>query len=391
MTLARRSYFDHNATTPLDPRVRAVMVEILEAQGPGGWAGNPSSIHGEGRSARDVVETARRQVASLVGGSPEQIVFTSGGTEADLLGLAGVYRQRIDAGRPARVLVVATEHPAVWGAAEFLARTAGAEVETVPVDAHGAIDLERLGAALSGGAAALAVALCNHELGTVHGVAEVAALCAEAGCAVHVDAVQAAARIEIDAAALGADTLALSAHKMYASPGTGALWIRPGVDIEPLAAAGHQERGRRPGTENLVGIAGMGAAAALLTGPAAAAERAALGQVTAALEQGLVAQGARIHGAGAPRAPGTVNAGFPGVPGELVVQALDLAGVAASTGAACTSGTVAASPVLLALGLGESQALEGVRLSAGRGTTPAEVGDLLSLLPAIVARIRQFA
>lgn len=367
------------------------MVGALEAQGPGGGARNPSSIHGEGRAARDVIETARREVAALVGAGPEQIVFTSGGTEADLLGLQGVYRQRVGGGQPARVLVVATEHPAVWGAAEFLARTAGAEVVTVPVDPHGAIDLERLRGALAGGAAALTVALANHELGTLHDVAQVAALCRETGCAVHVDAVQAAARVPIDAAALGADTLALSAHKMYAAPGTGALWIRPGVEIEPLAAAGHQERGRRPGTENLAGIAGMGAAAALLTGPEAAAERAALGRVTAALEQGLAEQGARIHGAGAPRAPGTVNAGFSGAPGELVVQALDLSGVAASTGAACTSGTVSASPVLLALGMDRVQALEGVRLSAGRGTTPGDVAEVLALLPSIVARIRQFA
>jgi cysteine desulfurase len=380
----RRIYLDHNATTPLDRRVRAAIEEALAS-----GVGNPSSIHQEGRAARERVEAARRDVARLVAGAPDEIVFTSGGTEADQLGVTGLYRIGRDRGHPRRLLVAPIEHPAVLGAAAALSE-GGAEVAALAVDGEGRLDLDHLERELAGGAALACVALANHELGTVQDVAAVAALCRRAGALLHVDAVQAAGRIAIDAPALAADALALSAHKMYGPPGAGALWIAREHDLAPLLGGGHQERERRPGTENLPGIAGLGAAAALAAGQLAE-DRAHLVDVGAALEAGLVALGARVHAGAAERVPGVVNAGFEGVPGELLVQALDLAGAAASTGAACTSGTVSASPVLLALGLPRARALEAVRLSAGRGTTRGDVEGLLELLPPILSRIRAFA
>ncbi|HLU68141.1 MAG TPA: cysteine desulfurase family protein [Kofleriaceae bacterium] len=379
----RRIYLDHNATAPLDPRVRAAVIEALDA-----CRGNPSSIHQEGREARERVEVARRQVAGLVGGDPDEIVFTSGGTEADHLGVTALYRLGRARGLPARVLVAPIEHPAVLGA---VAALPGAEVARLRVDEAGQIDLDHLERALAGGAALVAVAAANHELGTVQDVAAIARLCGAAGALLHVDAVQAAGRLAIDARALGADALAVSGHKIHGPPGAGALWVRREHVVEPVHTGGHQERERRPGTENLPGIVGLGAAAAIAAGSLEEV-RAHLAAVGGALEDGVAAlPGARIHARGAPRVPGVTSAAFDGAPGELVVQALDLAGVAASTGAACTSGTVAASPVLLALGLSRARALEAVRLSAGRGTTPEEVGAVLELLPGIVERIRRFA
>jgi cysteine desulfurase len=361
-----RIYLDHNATTPLDPVARRAMIEAF------GVAGNPSSIHQEGREARERVERARRQVAALIGAAAEEIVFTSGGTEANHLGLVGGGRRR--------VLAADIEHPSVLGI----------EHETIPVDPAGRVDARALvGMLADGPPAVVAVALANHELGTIQDLAAVAEVARARGALLHVDAVQAAGRLAIAVGALGADTVALSAHKLYGPKGAGALWVRRGVDIAPVVAGGHQERERRPGTENLAGVVGFGAAAELAAGRLSA-DRAHLAEVGGALEEGLVRLGARVHGAGAARVPGVVNAGFEGAPGELVVQALDLAGVAVSTGAACTSGTVAASPVLLAIGLAREQALEGVRFSAGRGTTVEEARAVLEMLPDIIARIRRY-
>jgi len=383
MTSHARIYLDYNATTPLEPAVRAVMLDVLDSA-----HGNPSSIHREGREARERVERARRQVAALIGARPDDLVFTSGGTEADALAIHGLYRAARAAGRPPRVLVAAIEHPAVLGAAAALA-SLGAEVVAVPVDPSGRLDLDRLAEALAGGAALVAVALANHEIGARQDIPAVAALAAAAGALVHCDAVQAVGRIDVDVDGLGAATVALSAHKLYGPKGVGALWIRPGTGLAPLFAGGHQERERRPGTENVAGIAGFGAAAALAAAPLGIAARARIAALAAGLEAGLLAlPGARVHGAD--RVPGTVHVGFANAPGELVAQALDLAGVAVSTGAACTSGTVAPSPVLLALGQSRAAALEGVRFSLGRPTTDSEIQVLLELMPDILSRIRKF-
>lgn len=379
-----RIYLDHNASTPLAAEVRQLMIAALEVHG------NPSSIHAEGRSARDWLERGRGHVADLLGARPEEIIFTSGGTEADCLGLVGLARHGRAAGRPARVLASAIEHPAVTGAVAALVAD-GFEATWLPVDSAGRVDLDALERACRSGAAVAAVALANHEIGTIQDVRAAAALCHRHGALLHCDAVQAAGKLPIHAPDLGADTLAISAHKLYGPKGVGALWVRAGLDLAPLIAAGHQERERRPGTENLIGVAGMGEAARLarLHGATWAAHVRALGE---ALEAGLLAgiDGVRIHGHGAPRVGNTINAGFDGALGEAVVAALDLAGFAASTGAACTSGSVEPSPVLLGLGLPAERAVEAVRFSLGRDSTADDVRALLEVLPGIVARARRF-
>jgi cysteine desulfurase len=361
-----RIYLDHNATSPLATAARdAIMAALRDAPG------NPSSIHDEGRRARNLVEASRREVAALLGAAPGDIVFTSGGTEADRLGIAG-----LAAGRP--VAYAATEHPAVVGAA-------GATGRSIAVDRDGVVELADLDRALADGAAVVAVAAANHETGALADLAAIAARARAAGARVHVDAVQAAGKRAMADVLACADTVAISAHKLGGPSGVGALWIRPGVELAALPGGGHQEKGRRAGTENVAGIAGFGAVAAGVD-PADWPRVAALGE---RLEAGLVALGARVHGAGAPRVGGTINAGFPGVLGESVVIALDLAGVAASTGAACTSGTVAPSPVLLALGLSAVEARRAVRFSLGRTNTEAEIDRVLALLPRILDTARR--
>jgi cysteine desulfurase len=378
-----RVYLDHNATTPLDPRVRQAIAGALAV------TGNPSSVHAEGRRARDAVETARRQVAALLGARIEDIVFTSGGTEADALGVIGLGRLARAAGRPAVALVPAIEHPAVHGAASALA-SEGFRVDAVAVDENGVIDAGALSSGCAAGAAVLAVSLANHELGTVQDVPALARIARDAGVLVHCDAVQAAGKLAVDVAALGADAVAISAHKIYGPTGAGALWIDARHGIAPLVAAGHQERERRPGTENVPGIVGFGEAARWAAGEGLAAQG-RVRELRDALETGVRGiEGARVHGAGAARVANTLNVGFDGALGEVVVAALDLAGFAVSTGAACTSGTVQPSPVLLGVGVGEERAREAVRFSLGVGTTRDEVEALLEVLPGIVARAREF-
>lgn len=377
-----RIYLDHNATSPLLDSARAAMHDAASL------LGNPSSIHGEGRAARARLERARDSVAHLVGaGNADGTVFTSGGTEADLSGIVGLGLAAVAAGAPARALVLATDHPAVHGAAAALAAR-GFTTEIIAVDRDGQVDRDDLARRLATGAAVVAAAAVNHETGVVADLATIALAARAAGARVHVDAVQAAGRVPLAPIAALADTLALSAHKIGGPAGIGALWIRPGVDLAPLVPGGHQERGRRGGTENSIGAAGFAAAAAAVD-LARAAEVAAR---AARLERGILAiDGARIHGAGAPRAGNTINAGFAGALGESIVMSLDLDGVAVSTGAACTSGSIQPSPVLLAMGFDRTAAREGVRFSLGPSTTDDEIDRVLAVLPAIVARVRSVA
>lgn len=382
-----RIYLDHNATSPLDGAARTAMQEVLAL------VGNPSSIHREGRAARARLERARAAVAGLFadGGEPDpdSIVFTSGGTEADLAGVVGLALAAAASGAPRRALVLATDHPAIHGAAAALAAH-DFTLETIAVDGEGRVDPDDLARRLGDGrgAAVVAVAAVNHETGVVIDLAAIAAAARAAGAGLHVDAVQAAGRIALGPIAALADTIAISAHKLGGPAGIGALWIRAGCHITPLALGGHQERGRRAGTENLVGAAGFGAVAAAVD-LAATARIAAL---TAALERAaLDIPGARVHGAGAPRVGNTVNLGFDGALGEAIVMSLDLDGVAASTGAACTSGSIRPSPVLLAMGLTPARAREAVRFSLGPRTTAAEIERVAALLPPIVERVRAAA
>ena len=378
-----RIYLDHNATTPLCDQARRAIIGALDV------AGNPSSIHEEGREARDWVERARRSVANLLGAGPGDIVLTSGGTEADCLGILGLARLAAERDRPRHVLTAAIEHPAVLGACDSL-RESGFSPGHVRVDANGRIDMNHFEELCKKGAAVAAISAANHELGTVQDIQEIAAIAETHGILVHCDGVQAAGKMSLAAPDLGVASLAISSHKIYGPKGVGALWVRPDLDPGPLVPAGHQERERRPGTENVLGIVGMGAAAEH-AGGSVGDDMARVAGLAEALEAGLQAiPGVRIHGAGAPRVGNTINAGFEGALGEAIVAALDLAGIAASTGAACTSGSVEPSSVLLGIGLPRERAIEAVRFSLGRGNTPADIERLLEVLPGIIARAREF-
>lgn len=398
-----RIYLDHNAGAPLSPAAREAMLAALE------HSGNPSSLHAEGRSARQVVERARNQVAELVGAPREEVIFTGGGTEADQLGIVGLAQRAARQGRARRVVTSRMEHPAIQGAVEYLVRERGWERIDLAVTADGALELPEVaagaasstanatssgGAVGSGGAGGavglVALSWVNHELGVMQDAAAIGAWARRAGALIFLDAVQAAGKASLHELPAIADGLAVSSHKLGGPKGAGAVWLRGDVvEALPVFEGGHQERARRPGTENAVALAGFGAAAA-------AAELARWGDVVALgarLERGLLAlPEVRIHGGGAraTRLGGTINAGFAGARGESLVMALDLAGISASTGAACSSGSVQPSPVLLALGLSAAQAREAVRFSLGHGLSADDIDAVLAALPAILERVRRF-
>ncbi|WP_458097328.1 cysteine desulfurase family protein [Roseomonas sp. WA12] len=319
-------YLDANATEPLRPEARNATIAAMDL------LGNPSSVHTEGRAARRVLEEARARVAARFGAAARDVVFTSGGTEANALAIASLRRGR-------RVLAGATEHPAVMRAADGAAM--------LPVLPDGTLDLAALEAALAGGEPALVcLMVANNETGVIHPVAEAASICRRHGALLHLDGVQAAGRIPLDFAAGGAESMAVSGHKLGGPKGAGALLLRPGLDMVPLLAGGGQERGRRGGTEALPAIAGLGAAAEMAD-PAQATRLAGLRDM---IEAGL---GLPVAGAGAPRLPNTACVALPGASAETQVIAMDLAGMRVSAGAACSSGKVGRSPVLAAMGWGD--------------------------------------
>ncbi len=345
----RRVYLDHNATSPLRPEARAALLEALDE------VGNPSSIHAFGRAARRRLETAREQIAHRLRIDPERLVFTSGGTESNLLALS-------QAQGP--VLVSAIEHPSV------LENAPGAE--RLPVGADGRLDLAALEARLSRGPAALvALMWANNETGVLQPVAQAAALCRRFGVALHIDAAQAAGRLELDLSALSFTTLTLSAHKLGGPPGIGALVLGEGVEIRPLLRGGGQERRRRAGTENVPAAAGFAAALAAWS----TAERTRLAALRDRFEAELLAAvpQALVIARHVPRLPNTSMVALPAVPAELLVIRLDLEGVAVSAGSACSSGKVARSHVLAAMGLPEEVAGSAVRISLGPTTRAEDV------------------
>jgi tRNA (5-methylaminomethyl-2-thiouridylate)-methyltransferase len=376
-------YLDHNATTAPAPEVLEAIAAALRD-----LPGNPSSPHGPGRAARAAIEAARAEVAALLGATAEEIVFTSGGTEGNELALRGLLGARRAAPGGGRLHVVSSplEHPSVLGA---LAAAPDVELTLLPVATDGTIDPEALRAALRPDTALVTLALANHEIGNVYDLAALAAIARAVGALVHADAVQAAGKIPIDVAALGVDALTISAHKIHGPKGAGAVFLRRGAPFEPPGRGGHQERERRAGTENVAGIVGFGVAARL-----ARAELVTGAARISSLRDRLDARlrnipGFRRHGAPRAALPGTLNVGFAGAPGQLVAAALDLEGVAVSTGAACTSGSVDPSPVLLALGLSREEAACGLRFGLGRGTTPEEIDRAAALSSEVVARVRR--
>ena len=354
-------YLDANATEPLRPEARAAVIEALDL------IGNPASVHAAGRAARRLLEAAREAIATRFGADRDSVVFTSGGTEADALAIAA-----LGAGR--RLIVGATEHDAV--------RAAAPSGDILTVDTRGVADLDRLRTLLGGGPPALVcLMLANNETGTIQPVAAAAALCREHGALLHVDAVPAAGRIEVDLAALGADSLALSAHKLGGPKGAGALLLAAGRHIAPLIAGGGQERGRRGGTPALPAIAGFAAAAS--------AEPPNLRGLRDAVEAAAVASGALVLG-GPDRLPNTACLALPGVRADTQVIALDLAGIAVSAGAACSSGKVARSHVLDAMGLG-SLAGQAIRVSLPWNATAPDVAAFAQAYAAMTARLARSA
>jgi cysteine desulfurase len=377
----RRVYMDANATTPVLP-------EVVEAMRPF-WTeafGNASSIHQPGQQARAAVERARESVAALLGCRAAEVVFTSGGTESDNLALFGTLA-------PGDHLIASSmEHSAVMQAAEALAGR-GVEVSFLPATGQGVVEPSALQAALRPNTRLVSVMLANNETGVIQPVRELAELSHAAGALFHSDAVQAAGKLAIDVKALGCDLLSISGHKMYAPQGVGALFVRRNVRLRPIFFGGNHERGRRPGTENVAGIVGLGKAAELARAWLANGERQALAALRDRLEQGILAQveEAGVNGAGATRVANTSNLYFDHVEAEALVIALDLKGLAVSGGSACQSGSTEPSHVLTAMGLSVARARASVRISLSRMTTGDEVDCALALVPAAVARLRKLA
>ena len=377
-------YFDHNATTPIAPEVLETVVSCL-----GQVYGNASSIHHFGQAAKQRLEAARRQVASLIHASPPEVVFTGGGTEADNLAILGVFRA--ESRRPAHCITSAIEHPAVLAPAAVLERE-GVAVTRVPVGAGGTVNPEDVRRALRPETVLVSIMHANNETGAVQPIAEIARIAGEAGVLLHVDGVQAIGKIPVDVAALGVDLYSISAHKLYAPKGVGALYVRKGTRLAPTVFGGHHERDRRPGTENVPGIAALGAAAEL-AGRTLAAESARLAALRDRLETAVLDRisGAGVNGARWNRTPNTSNIYFDGVDGEAMVIALDLRGFAVSTGSACSSGAITPSHVLTAMGLSADRARATLRFSLGRSNTAEQVDALADALAASVAHLRRIS
>ncbi|MCY1068329.1 cysteine desulfurase family protein [Nannocystis sp. RBIL2] len=381
-------YLDHNATTPLDPRVRDAVIAALADPL---LQGNPASVHSTGQRARAAVEQARRAVARALGAEALEVTFTSGGTEADNLALIGAARALRAAGRPCGLLTSPLEHPAVLAAAGRLQRE-GHPLALVAVDAQGRIEADALRAALRANpeTGVVSLAAANHVLGNTYDIPGLVRVVREVAptVLVHCDAVQAFGKLNLDFHAWDLDLLSVSSHKIYGPKGVGALVHRRRLALDPLLLGGQQERGRRAGTESVANLAGFGLAAQL-----AAAELPARHAHVVALADRLRAglanmSDATVHGDRERRVGNTVSVGFEGCDGQLLAMNLDLAGIAVSYGAACSSGTPEPSPVLLALGLTPAAARSALRISLGAGNTEDDVDALLAALPEAIARVR---
>ncbi len=377
-----RVYFDHNATTPVDPSVIEVMTQVLRED-----FGNASSIHYFGQRAKGVMDDARTAVADLLKAEVSEVVFTSGGTESDNFAIRGVAEALEVTGRR-HLIASAIEHEAVLTTFKALARR-GWTTTLLPVDTSGIVAPDALEAALTDQTALVSVMHANNEIGTVQPVADLARIAHARGALFHTDAVQSVAKIPVDVRALGADLLSLSAHKFNGPKGAGALWIKRGTRVTAILTGGKHERNRRAGTENVAAIAGLGAAATLASGKLTA-EAARLSALRNRLETEILARipQTAVNGAGDRRVPNTTNISFEGVEAESLLIALDLEGVAVSTGSACSSGTLEPSHVLRAMGFAAHRTQNSIRLSLGAGNTDEQVDYVLGKLPKIVEKLR---
>jgi cysteine desulfurase len=380
----KRIYFDHNATTPITPEVLAAMLPYLT-----GEFGNASSIHAFGQNAREAVEQARSSVAALVGARAADIMFTSGGTESNNHAILGAVAA--STGKNKHVITSAIEHVAVLDTCRALAKS-GIDLTIVPVNREGLVNPEDVQRAIRPETVLITLMLANNEIGTIEPVEEIGKIAAEESIVFHTDAVQAAGKIPIDVKKLGVHLLSISAHKFCGPKGVGALYIRKGTQLAPLMYGGHSERDRRPGTEDVAAIAGMGKAAELAR-LSMREENERVRALRDRLERGLLDRVSHswVNGALAPRVPNTSNLTFPFIEGEAMVIALDLKGIACSTGAACSSGAVEPSHVLMALGLAPEDARATLRLSLGHQTTKEEIDFALETIPPVIERLRQLS
>jgi cysteine desulfurase len=380
----KRVYLDHNATTPVEPEVLEAMLPFLSAD-----FGNAASIHSFGQRARAAVETARDSVAALIGARPQEIVFTSGGTESDNHAIFGIVEAA--GGRDKHVITTAIEHEAVLNTCQALEKQ-GVTVTYLSVDREGRIDLQALRRAISRETVLVTIMHANNELGSVQPLEEIGRIAAEADVYFHADAVQSVGKLPIDVRVMGVDLLSLSGHKLYAPKGIGALYIKGGTRLRQLLYGGHHQRGFRPGTENVAGIVGLGKAAEMAR-RSLAEDAKRVSVLRDKLEHGLLARvpDSSVNGARSPRTPNTTNILFHGVEGEALVIALDLKGLACSTGAACSSGAVEPSHVLIAIGLPPEEARASLRFSLGRHTTSEEIDFALQVVPAAVAQLRELS
>ncbi|MCA1718035.1 MAG: cysteine desulfurase [Actinobacteria bacterium] len=376
-------YLDNAATTPVDPRVLEAMLPHL-----GRRRGNPSSLHASGAAAREAVEEAREQVAELIGASPEEILFTSGGTESDNLAVLGLARAASPEQRHA--VVSRVEHAAVRESAQRL-ESEGFEVTRVGVDADGIVNPAEFANALRPETALAAVVWANNEVGTVEPIEELAEICAERGVALHADAVQAAGRLSLDVGKVPVSTLALSGHKLYGPQGVGALYVREGVSLEPLLFGGGQERGLRSGTENVAGTVGLGAAARLAREELEERVRHEKGLRDRILAGVAEIPGVRVNGHLDRRLSNNAHLTVEGVEAEGLVLFLDALGFEIGSGSACASGGHKASPVLLAMGGDEREAFSTVRVTVGKDNTAEEVEGFLEAFSMATARLREMS
>ena len=378
-----RIYMDHNATTPVDPEVLEAMWPYYSSE----W-GNASSVHWAGQGPRDAIEDARESVAAMIGAPPRDLVFTSGGTEADNTALLGVGMALRERGR--HIITSAIEHKAILDTASALQTLYGFDITYLPVDSVGRTDPEAVRAALRSDTVLVSVMLANNEIGNINPVAEIATIAREAGVVMHSDAVNALGKIPVDVASLGVDLLSISAHKIYGPKGVGGLYIKRRTPFEPLLRGGGQEKKRRCGTYNTAGIVGFGRAAELSSASLSDDETARIGGLRDRLEGRLLEglDGVELNGDVAARLPNTTNLSFAGVDGEGLVLSLDLKGIAVSTGSACTSGSLDPSHVLVALRKAPKWLDAALRLSIGRSTSAAAVDYVADTLIAEVQRLR---
>jgi len=376
----RRVYFDNSATTPVLP-------EVFEAMRPyfGEQFGNASSIHHHGQETRGAVEHSRESVAALLGCRASEIVFTSGGTEADNLAIFGI------AGEGDHVITSTVEHHAVLNACKQL-EAEGCEVTYVPVDGRGCVDPGDVRRALRPSTKLITIMMANNETGVLQPVEEIGKVSAEADVYFHSDAVQAAGKTALDVKSAGCDLMSISAHKIHGPQGVGALYVRKGTELHPMLYGGRHERSRRAGTENVPGIVGLGKAAELARAGLERREDRKLAAMRDRIEAALLQiECARVNGEGAPRVPNIANLRFDAIEGEALVIALDLKGLAVSTGAACSSGAIEPSHVLLAMGATPDRARASIRISLGKQNTEDEIDFAIGLIPETVARLRELS